>query len=567
MSCSSERRRRTNAANSLTVGCLLSACCAACSGADDSGTAADPNNGAAAGYYPGSGGGGAGSSMNPGGSSTSGGTAGTGGAVTAGAGGIVVVGGAGGVVGGAGSGGLPGGTGGVVGVPPSDIALTAIGANTTIGLEWPVVTGATGYRLYWSTSPGVTPATGQPIDVTAPDFVHRGLTNGTTYYYAVAPITPQGEGAPSAEASAVPAGEWALERLGTGRFDDVVTGASVAQIPIERRLHVFLFAEGYTSADLPVFHDEASHGSRGNDVDRWVDLVFGIEPYSLFSEAFVVWYLPRASNTQIGGGDTAFMVPVDTSASPIMQSVPATGETSLRAWTALGIAPFPPSVFYQSGQRRARNDVASFLIFDPNRGRASVSGLTTSLTNPGNSNQRIGTAFGVGHAHEFTHAFSQLRDEYIETSNNAPTQWSDTSNVVGTNVCSDLPWSHLLVGTAINPSTDNLVGAFGDAAVGYHSELLCLLNGTHDNATHYGGSGLLRVEDRMCNFCREITAFRIFERTSVLADEATSFDTWVSTYRTPFYTRYGFKVPAVVPQTNDPRNPSQGTPYFEACTP
>jgi hypothetical protein len=488
------------------------------------------------------------------------------GSVGAGAGGVIA-GGAGGAIGGTGSGGAPAGTGGVTGVPPSDIALTAIAASTTIGLEWPVVAGATGYRLYWSTSPGVTPATGQPIDVPAPDFVHRGLTNGTTYYYVVTPITPQGEGAPSPEASAVPTGEWALERLGNGHFDDVVTGASVAQVPIDRRVHVFLFAEGYTSADLPVFHDEASHAGRGNDVDRWVDLVFGIEPYSMFSEAFVVWYLPRASNTQIGGGDTAFMVPVDTSTSPIMQSVPATGETSVRAWTALGAAPFPPSIFYQGGQGRARNEVASFLIFDPGRGRASVSGLTTVLTNPSNSAQRIATAFGVGHAHEFTHAFSQLRDEYIETTNTAPTRWTNTSNVVGTNVCSELPWAHLLLGSAINPSTDNLVGAFGDPAVGYHSELLCLLNGTHDNATHYGGSGLLRVEDRMCNFCREITAFRVFERTSVLADEATSFDTWVSTYRTPFYSRFGFKVPAVVPQTNDPRNPSQGTPYFEACTP
>lgn len=476
--------------------------------------------------------------------------------------------GSGGALGGAPTGGAESGAGGTVGVPPSDIALVAIPANTTIGLEWPVVAGATGYRIYWGTAPGVAPGTGQAIDVVAPDYVHRGLTNGTTYYYVITAITAQGESAPSKEASGMPNGLWALERLGTGSFDDVVTGASVAQVPLERRVHVYLFPEGYTAADIPIFHDEASHATRGNDVDRWVDLVFGIEPYSMFSEAFVVWYLPRESNTHIGGGDTAFMVPVDTTVSfPAMQSVPATGETSSRAWAALATSPYPPAVFYQGGGGRARNDVASFLIFDPARGRASVSGLTTVLTDPGNSVQRIATAFGVGHAHEFTHAFSQLRDEYIETTNTAPTRWTNTSNVVGTNTCSELPWAHLLVGGAINPSTDNLVGAFGDAAVGYHSELLCLLNGTHDNATHYGGSGTLRVEDRMCNFCREITAFRVFERTSVLSDETTSLDTWVSTYRAPFYSRFGFKVPAVVPQTNDVNNPSQGTPYFEACAP
>lgn len=561
-SCSSERRARSNAA--WFAAWVIGASSLACSGADDGGTAPSANGGIA-GFIGGTGAtSGSGATTNSGGATGSGGVVGMGGVVPGGAGGVIA-GGAGGAIGNGGTAGS--GTGGVTGVPAGDIALTAIGANTTIGLEWPVVTGASAYRLYWSTTSGVTPGNGQPIDVSTPDYVHRGLTNGTTYYYVVTPITPQGEGAPSPEASAIPNGQWALEKLGNGHFDDVVTGASVAQVPLDRRVHVFLFAEGYTSADIPVFHDEASHATRDNDVDRWVDLVFGIEPYSIFSEAFIVWYLPRASNTHIGGGDTAFMVPVDTSSTPIMQNVPATGETSLRMWTALGEAPFPPSVFYQGGGGRARNDVSSFLIFDPARGRASVSGLTTVLTNPNDNAQRMATAFGVGHAHEFTHAFSQLRDEYIETTSTAPTRWTTTSNVVGTNVCSELPWAHLLFGTAINPSTDNLVGAFGEASVGYHPELLCLLNGTHDNATHYGGNGTLRVEDRMCNFCREITAFRVFERTSVLADETTSFDTWVSTYRTPFYQRFGFKVPAVVPQTNDVRNPSQGTPYFEACTP
>jgi hypothetical protein len=171
--------------------------------------------------------------------------------IRGGAGGIIG-GGAGGVIGGGGAGGISAGTGGVTGVPPSDIALTAIPANTTIGLEWPIVTGASGYRIYWSTTPGVTPATGQPLDVSAPDYVHRGLTNGTTYYYVVAPITPQGEGAPSAEVSAVPAGEWALERLGNGHFDDVVSGASVAQVPIDRRVRLPV-GEGYTTADRPSF--------------------------------------------------------------------------------------------------------------------------------------------------------------------------------------------------------------------------------------------------------------------------------------------------------------------------
>ena len=153
-----------------------------------------------------------------------------------------------------------------------------------------------------------------------------------------------------------------------------------------------------------------------------------------------------------------------------------------------------------------------------------------ALRNPKQTSERIATAFGVGLAHEFTHAFASLRDEYIELDNDAPST-TETSNVVASNQCSALPWQHLLAGTAINQSTSELVGAFGTPAQGYHSELLCLMNGTHDNATRYGGSGLLRDDDRMCNFCREMTAYRIYSRAGVVGDDSAGFGAWKSMYR------------------------------------
>jgi hypothetical protein len=72
----------------------------------------------------------------------------------------------------------------------------------------------------------------------------------------------------------------------------------------------------------------------------------------------------------------------------------------------------------------------------------------------------------------------------------------------------------------------------------------------------------LRVEDRFCNYCRELATYRLFERTQVLAEETASFATWKATYRAPFYQRFGFFVPAVVPQTNN-----VGEWKYEACTP
>ena len=470
-------------------------------------------------------------------------------------------GGSGGTAGSGGSGAAGGGGSG--GGPSSEMNLSALGANTSVGLEWNAVQNADSYNVYWAASPGVTPQTGQLLTAAAPNLVHRGLTNGTPYHYVVTAVTGGVESAPSQEQSATPSGEWVLEEFGTGIVEDLRTGGPAGRIPIAQRLHVLLFAEGYTAPDLDQLHSLAGHDSeRDNDVDRWVDLVFSIEPYRSFRQAFSVWYLPRASEAHIGSANTAFQVPVDTSSSfPGVGSIQQDGETAARAWQAISAFPFPPSDFAGPSNGTARNLVAAFMIFDPGRGRASVSGRATSLRNPADSAQRISAAFGVGHAHEFTHAFSSVRDEYLEDDNSAPTNWSGTSNVAGTSSCALLPWSHLLEGGAFNPSRGELVGAFGRPQHGYHSELRCLMNGTHDNALYYGGNGLLRVEDRMCNFCREISAFRVHQRSGLVASGNTGFDAWVNDYRTPFFSQHPFFVPAEVPQTND-----EGTSFYEACT-
>jgi len=212
--------------------------------------------------------------------------------------------------------------------------------------------------------------------------------------------------------------------------------------------------------------------------------------------------------------------------------------------------------------------VAYMHVLDPRNGRAGLSGRSTTATNPANTSERVSLAIALGRAHEFTHAFSRLSDEYLEDSNTNPrpndqtTTSSGITNVVASPSCSTVPWRHLFKGTAINPSGDQLVGAFGTAMHGYHAELKCLMNGTHENGKYYGGNGNLRSNDRMCNFCREMTAFRVFERSSVLPDTATSLNTWINNYRIPFFSRYGFKVPTPVPQTS-----SNGMAWWQPCTP
>jgi hypothetical protein len=519
------------------------ASCSATSGQEGDGTGT-PNSTSGGGFAGASGGGGS--------------SVGTGGALPGDGG----SGGAGGVGGAAASGG--GSNLEDAGTDPSRIPLAAVPANGTVGLEWSRIAGATGYRLYWSNTPGVSQENGQVLNGVDPGYVHRGLTNGTTYYYVVTALGPAGEGPPSNEAKATPSGQWVLEQLGSGDFDDILTGSRIARIPIERRVHVFLLPEGYTSADLPTFHSDASHGGdRRDDVDRWIDEVFALEAYATFREALVVWFLPVASNTHTDGGDTAFHVQVSSS------GVGATTGAAAPLWDALDdqgtdAFSYPPTA-------GARNYVSAFLIFDPRSGRAGVSGLTTSLRGP-TTGLSIPASFGIGHSHEFTHGFSGVRDEYMET-NNMPRGASETSNVVASNKCSDLPWAHLLEGNGIN-KTPNLVGAFGRPDRGYHSELKCLMNGTHDNGQYWCTADVtgaypsltLRVP-RMCNYCRELTAYRVFERTGVLSGPS-SFDTWKSTYRSRFYERFAFEVPdGPLPQTLTCRGGGTAEPVFEGCAP
>lgn len=188
------------------------------------------------------------------------------------------------------------------------------------------------------------------------------------------------------------------------------------------------------------------------------------------------------------------------------------------------------------------------------------------MTNPNNSRQSIRSAFARGHAHEFTHSFSNVRDEYLEN-NNTFTSTSETSNVAHIDTCNQLPWAHLLQGAGIN-QTAGLVGAFGRPQRGYHAELKCLMNGTHDNGEYYCGPGVslnLRANTRMCNFCREMTAYRVFDRTGLLPG-STGFSAWKSEYRPAFYQRFGFKVPSgPIPQTlTCPGETAK--PVYEACS-
>ncbi len=87
-------------------------------------------------------------------------------------------------------------------VPPAPTGVTAIGGNQQVTISWNAVSGATSYNLYWSTTIGVTVATGTKITGAASPHPHTGRAAGTAYFYVATAVNSVGESVASAQATA-----------------------------------------------------------------------------------------------------------------------------------------------------------------------------------------------------------------------------------------------------------------------------------------------------------------------------------------------------------------------------
>lgn len=449
--------------------------------------------------------------------------------------------------------------------PPTGLA-TVVGREA-VALNWVSTKKlpTESFTIYWSKTPGIEVLTATKVANVQSGHIVEGLENGVATYFAVSRSRFGLESKLSAEVEATPEGDFVPVFVGSGGITNFAT-KQMLQLPVENRVHLLMLPEGYLASELAQFD---------TDIQEWLTAIWKVDIYSLHRNALVVWKLPQASTQHVAAGSpqsaqTAFAVPLTTAGTGVGTS--GFTATAAKIWAAVGTFHYPTFGYYGSGGRTsylAKNIVPHILVFNPAKGKSGMSGRTVTLTNPEDSKQKLSTAIAMNLAHEFTHAFGRLGDEYLDDnlgnlgqSNALMNESRYLHNVVKAPTCDDLPWKHLLVGSTINPTTDQLVGAFGNATNGYHSELKCLMNGTHDNKIYYGGNGSLRTSGRLCNFCRELLTFRIYERTAMLPDPTTSYATWVATYRQAFYDAFAFQVPGTVPQEN-----SNGEAKFEACVP
>ncbi|MGH6835558.1 MAG: fibronectin type III domain-containing protein [Methylocella sp.] len=87
--------------------------------------------------------------------------------------------------------------------PPGVTGFASAAGDSQVDLRWSASPSATSYRIYRDTLGGVGGAA--DFAVTGTSFTDSGLSNGTTYYYAIAPINVSGENSgSSAETFATP---------------------------------------------------------------------------------------------------------------------------------------------------------------------------------------------------------------------------------------------------------------------------------------------------------------------------------------------------------------------------
>ena len=90
--------------------------------------------------------------------------------------------------------------------PTPPVSLSAVPGSSQNVITWPLVSGATGYNLYWSTSPISPDKTGADHvirSVTSP-YTHMGLVNGQAIYYIVTATNSYGESTKSMQTTATP---------------------------------------------------------------------------------------------------------------------------------------------------------------------------------------------------------------------------------------------------------------------------------------------------------------------------------------------------------------------------
>ena len=154
-------------------------------------------------------------------------------------------------------------------VPEVVKVLHAIAGDGVNIITWEMARYATGYDLYWSNSPNVTKSTGTLILSTKSAYIHKGVTDNTTYYYALISKNAGAASGLSKEVSVT---------TGVGRLDELGVLQSVASQPGDN---------GYTSVLNSV---KLASNSKGKSVAVWLSDAHASASYSGDVKVYLSWH-------------------------------------------------------------------------------------------------------------------------------------------------------------------------------------------------------------------------------------------------------------------------------------
>jgi hypothetical protein len=215
-----------------------------------------------------------------------------------------------------------------------------------------------------------------------------------------------------------------------------------------------------------------------------------------------------------------------------------------------------------------RNLVVSMLV------QGGPSGFNRLVPRPApDQDHNVKVAFGAFEIHEFSHALGMLTDEYIHHRTEKVTHVDPVvpsvfslSNVRFSDRLDQIPWLHLSPwgldrrsagGQAASPLVGwlwigggiGLLKEGSDEIGAWHSEYMCLMNGSHDNyqftqddsdPTNLADGSIqganLRDQTRLCLWCQELVTIRLLEKTDQLLEPDDPAD--ITAQGQAWYTRW-----------------------------
>jgi len=387
---------------------------------------------------------------------------------------------------------------------------------------------------------------------------------------------------------------------GSRTIPNIATGGTTT-LSSSEIIDIVILGDGYLSGENTTFFNHAQDW-----YDRIFDPVDGIRPFSFFPEAFRVRANFKSSSQRASGPDDSdrqsyYKVKLNCSTncgvyidSSWWNDSDTVNETFRdRVFDAIDeVSPLNttqyPSSLAMSDQADVHSHLVAVLLIRRNSDGNQPGGVTVNI--PRTSGTRIvRSALGVGWEHEFAHAFSYVKDEYIHDrgstatdSNPLPADRSifNVRNLTYSNDRCDLLWPHLAPGGQYNSNVNSLIGNLFKGGKRYengvwHSEYSCLINGTHHNylcdVDPASPDTNLRDHEHFYFWCEEIVAWRILEKTGefwrggdpadINARGRTWYQRWVNTLRDDYYTH--FDVPTLIRE----KNACYDTFYGKACPP